>query len=128
MTQLYRAGERTVSDKKDSFKCPYCLEGMLEIKDGLKIGAFDVVCNNCSSVWVDADDVLKMNQSRREAMESLIEVIAKEFELEKTDVTKVYANDSYKDFRKGILEGLRLAEIIVKQQLKKGQERSTWKN
>jgi Zn-finger nucleic acid-binding protein len=36
--------------------CPYC-NGNLVIENGYKIGSFKIVCNGCTAVWVDEEDI-----------------------------------------------------------------------
>ena len=43
-----------------TLKCPYCKKGNIEIKNAIKIVAYDLVCNSCNSRWVDENDIVGM--------------------------------------------------------------------
>ena len=38
--------------------CPYCKNGKLEIKENVcSIGAYEIVCDDCGTVWIDEDEI-----------------------------------------------------------------------
>jgi len=50
--------------------------------------------------------------------EALIANISKEFRKEENDIREEWSGDNMLPYRNGILEGIRLAEIIIKQQIR----------
>lgn len=52
--------------------CPYC-NGKLEIEETVcSIGAYEIICDDCGTVWIDEDEINEANNenNRENTMEN----------------------------------------------------------